>query len=339
MGNVIKLVKNKYKNEEPIQKLLSLIENDFKKVNQIINEQVISHVDRIPEVSNHIIKLGGKRLRPILTLTTSKMCGYNEDMHINLAAAVELMHTATLLHDDVVDDSDLRRGKSTSHIVWDNKSSILVGDFLLGKAFQLMVETKSIDCLKNLSNASAKIAEGEVMQLIASDNIKTTEDRYMGIIEAKTAELFSTACVVSALITKSNDEEINALTSFGKNLGIAFQLKDDALDYIGNKNSLGKNTGNDFLEGKVTLPVILAYRRGNNKERKFFEDVFNNRIRNKDLLKKAIKIINHYGTIEDTLSKAYQHGRVAKDALAIFPKTEFKDALMKLVDFSIIRTH
>ena len=339
MGNVIKLVKNKYKNEEPIQKLLSLIENDFKKVNQIINEQVISHVDRIPEVSNHIIKLGGKRLRPILTLTTSKMCGYNEDMHINLAAAVELMHTATLLHDDVVDDSDLRRGKSTSHIVWDNKSSILVGDFLLGKAFQLMVETKSIDCLKNLSNASAKIAEGEVMQLIASDNIKTTEDRYMGIIEAKTAELFSTACVVSALITKSKDEEINALTSFGKNLGIAFQLKDDALDYIGNKNSLGKNTGNDFLEGKVTLPVILAYRRGNNKERKFFEDIFNNRIRNKDLLKKAIKIINHYGTIEDTLSKAYQHGRVAKDALAIFPKTEFKDALMKLVDFSIIRTH
>ena len=339
MGNVIKLVKNKYKNEEPIQKLLSLIENDFKKVNQIINEQVISHVDRIPEVSNHIIKLGGKRLRPILTLTTSKMCGYNEDMHINLAAAVELMHTATLLHDDVVDDSNLRRGKSTSHVVWDNKSSILVGDFLLGKAFQLMVETKSIDCLKNLSNASAKIAEGEVMQLIASDNIKTTEDRYMGIIEAKTAELFSTACVVSALITKSKDEEINALTSFGKNLGIAFQLKDDALDYIGNKNSLGKNTGNDFLEGKVTLPVILAYRRGNNKERKFFEDIFNNRIRNKDLLKKAIKIINHYGTIEDTLSKAYQHGRVAKDALAIFPNTEFKDALMKLVDFSIIRTH
>ena len=339
MGNVIKLVKNKYKNEEPIQKLLSLIENDFKKVNQIINEQVISHVDRIPEVSNHIIKLGGKRLRPILTLTTSKMCGYNEDMHINLAAAVELMHTATLLHDDVVDDSDLRRGKSTSHIVWDNKSSILVGDFLLGKAFQLMVETKSIECLKNLSNASAKIAEGEVMQLIASDNIKTTEDRYMGIIEAKTAELFSTACVVSALITKSKDEETNALTSFGKNLGIAFQLKDDALDYIGNKNSLGKNTGNDFLEGKVTLPVILAYRRGNNKERKFFEDIFNNRIRNKDLLKKAIKIINHYGTIEDTLSKAYQHGRVAKDALAIFPNTEFKDALMKLVDFSIIRTH
>ena len=339
MGNVIKLVKNKYKNEEPIQKLLSLIENDFKKVNQIIDEQVISHVDRIPEVSNHIIKLGGKRLRPILTLTTSKMCGYNEDMHINLAAAVELMHTATLLHDDVVDDSDLRRGKSTSHIVWDNKSSILVGDFLLGKAFQLMVETKSIDCLKNLSNASAKIAEGEVMQLIASDNIKTTEDRYMGIIEAKTAELFSTACVVSALITKSKDEEINALTSFGKNLGIAFQLKDDALDYIGNKNSLGKNTGNDFLEGKVTLPVILAYRRGNNKERKFFEDIFNNRIRNNDLLKKAIKIINHYGTIEDTLSKAYQHGRVAKDALAIFPNTEFKDALMKLVDFSIIRTH
>ena len=339
MGNVIKLVKNKYKNEEPVQKLLSLIEDDFIKVNQIINEQVISHVDRIPEVSNHIIKLGGKRLRPILTLTTSKMCGYKEDMHINLAAAVELMHTATLLHDDVVDDSDLRRGKSASHIVWDNKSSILVGDFLLGKAFQLMVETKSIDCLKNLSNASAKIAEGEVMQLIASDNIKTTEDRYMGIIEAKTAELFSTACVVSALITKSNDEEINALTSFGKNLGIAFQLKDDALDYIGNKNSLGKNIGNDFLEGKVTLPVILAYRRGNNEERKFFENAFNNRIRNKDLLKKAIKIINHYDTIEDTLSKAYQHGRVAKDALAIFPNTEFKDALMKLVDFSIIRAH
>ena len=339
MGNVIKLVKNKYKDEEPIQKLLSLIENDFVRVNNLINEQVISQVDRIPDVSNHIIELGGKRLRPILTLTTSKICQYKGDMHIKLAAAVELMHTATLLHDDVVDDSDFRRGKSASHIVWDNKSSILVGDFLLGKAFQLMVETKSLECLKNLSNASAKIAEGEVTQLIASDNIKTTEDQYMHIIEAKTAELFSTACVVSALIAESKEEEINALISFGKNLGIAFQLKDDALDYSGDEKILGKNIGDDFFEGKVTLPIILAYRRGNVSEREFLENSFNNKIRNKDLLKKAIKIINQYNTINDTLSKAKQHGRVAKDALAIFPETEFKAALMKLVDFSIIRSH
>ena len=339
MGNVIKLVKNKYKDEEPIQRLLSLIEDDFIKVNELINDQVISHVDRIPDVSNHIIELGGKRLRPILTLTTSKICGYNGNYHINLAAAVELMHTATLLHDDVVDDSDIRRGKSASHIIWDNKSSILVGDFLLGKAFQLMVETKSLECLKNLSNASAKIAEGEVMQLIASDNIKTTEDQYMNIIEAKTAELFSTACVVGALISQSNEEEINALISFGKNLGIAFQLKDDALDYDGDKETLGKNIGEDFLEGKVTLPIILAYRRGNNSEREFLENSFNNKIRNKELLKNAIKVIKQYNTIDDTLSKAHQHGRIAKDALAIFPETEFKEALMKLVDFSIIRSN
>ena len=339
MGNVIKLVRNKYKNDEPIQELLDLIDKDFVKVDELINKQVISEIDRIPDISNHIINLGGKRLRPILTLTTAKICNYRGSMHIKLAAAVELMHTATLLHDDVVDKSDIRRGKSASHKIWDNKSSILVGDFLLGKAFQLMVETKSLECLKNLSNASAKIAEGEVMQLIASDNIKTTEDQYMKIIESKTAELFSTACVVGALISKSKREEIDALISFGKNLGIAFQLKDDALDYYGKKNILGKNIGDDFLEGKVTLPIILAYRRGNNSEREFLKNSFDNKIRNKDLLKKAIEIIDTHNTIEDTLEKAYHHGRIAKDALGIFPNTKFKDSLMRLVDFSIIRTH
>ena len=339
MGNVIKLVKNKYKNDEPIQELLDLIDEDFVKVDELINKQVISEIDRIPDISNHIINLGGKRLRPILTLTTAKICNYRGSMHIKLAAAVELMHTATLLHDDVVDESDIRRGKSASHKIWDNKSSILVGDFLLGKAFQLMVETKSLECLKNLSNASARIAEGEVMQLIASDNIKTTEDQYMKIIESKTAELFSTACVVGALISKSKREEIDALISFGKNLGIAFQLKDDALDYYGEKNILGKNIGDDFLEGKVTLPIILAYRRGNNSEREFLKNSFDNKIRNKDLLKKAIEIIDTHNTIEDTLEKAYHHGRIAKDALGIFPNTKFKDSLMRLVDFSIIRAH
>ena len=339
MGNVIKLVRNKYKNDEPIKELLDLIDKDFIKVDELINEQVISEIDRIPDISNHIINLGGKRLRPILTLTTAKICNYRGSMHIKLAAAVELMHTATLLHDDVVDESDIRRGKSASHKIWDNKSSILVGDFLLGKAFQLMVETKSLECLKNLSNASARIAEGVVMQLIASDNIKTTEDQYMKIIESKTAELFSTACVVGALISKSKREEIDALISFGKNLGIAFQLKDDALDYYGEKNILGKNIGDDFLEGKVTLPIILAYRRGNNSEREFLKNSFDNKIRNKDLLKKAIEIIDTHKTIEDTLEKAYHHGRIAKDALGIFPNTKFKDSLMRLVDFSIIRAH
>ena len=339
MGNVIKLVRNKYKNDEPIKELLDLIDKDFIKVDELINKQVISEIDRIPDISNHIINLGGKRLRPILTLTTAKICNYRGSMHIKLAAAVELMHTATLLHDDVVDESDIRRGKSASHKIWDNKSSILVGDFLLGKAFQLMVETKSLECLKNLSNASARIAEGEVMQLIASDNIKTTEDQYMKIIESKTAELFSTACVVGALISKSKREEIDALISFGKNLGIAFQLKDDALDYYGEKNILGKNIGDDFLEGKVTLPIILAYRRGNNSEREFLKNSFDNKIRNKDLLKKAIEIIDTHNTIEDTLEKAHHHGRIAKDALGIFPNTKFKDSLMRLVDFSIIRAH
>ena len=182
MGNVIKLVKRKYKDDEPIQNLLSLLGKDFVEVENLIKQQIISEVDRIPNLANHIIKLGGKRLRPILTLTCSRICGYTGNKHINLAAAVELMHTATLLHDDVVDESNLRRGKTASHILWDNKSSILVGDFLLGKSFQLMVESRSLKSLKNLSDASAKIAEGEIMQLISSENIKTTEDQYMKII-------------------------------------------------------------------------------------------------------------------------------------------------------------
>ncbi|MEE2667252.1 MAG: polyprenyl synthetase family protein [Pseudomonadota bacterium] len=339
MGNVIKLVKRKYKDDEPIQNLLSLIENDFVKVENLIKQQIISEVDRIPNLANYIIQLGGKRLRPILTLTCSKMCGYTGDKHINLAAAVELMHTATLLHDDVVDESNLRRGKTASHILWDNKTSILVGDFLLGKAFQLMVESRSLESLRNLSDASAKIAEGEVMQLISSENIKTTEDQYMEIIEAKTASLFSTSCVVGGLISNSKEEEIEALLSFGKNIGITFQLKDDALDYFGKKEELGKNPGDDFFEGKVTLPIILAYRRGNKDEKEFLKNTFEEKIRNKNALKKTTGIIRKYKTIEDTLERANHHGKIAKDALEIFPDDPFKDALMKLVDFSIVRSN
>ena len=221
-----------------------------------------SHVELIPEIASHLINSGGKRIRPMLTLAAARMCGYAGEHHLKLATAVEFMHTATLLHDDVVDESDLRRGKQAARVIWGNQASVLVGDYLLGQAFKMMVETGSLEALRILSNAACVIAEGEVLQLSVSQDTSTTEDAYMQVIVAKTAALFSAAAEVGAVVANRPHSEQAALESYGRNLGIAFQLIDDALDYSGSTEKLGKGVGDDFRERKITLPVVLSYRRG-----------------------------------------------------------------------------
>ncbi len=253
-----------------LQPLLEIVAEDMNAVNRIILDKAVSDVELIPTLAHHLIDSGGKRLRPMLTIAAAKLCGYQGEGHVRLAAAVEFMHTATLLHDDVVDESDYRRGKEAARRVWGNQASVLVGDFLLGQAFRMMVEVGSLGALKILSGAAAIIAEGEVMQLAAAKNTATTEDEYLAIINAKTAALFSAATEVGAAIANRPAEEQAALKSYGRNLGIAFQLVDDALDYSGDSARLGKAIGDDFREGKITLPVILCFRRGGDAERAFW---------------------------------------------------------------------
>src|SRR6056300_1004399 len=257
--------------------------------------------------------------------------------HIKLAAAVELLHTATLLHDDVVDESIYRRGEKTSHTLWDNKSSILVGDFLLGKAFQLMVETNSIECLSILSKAAAIIAEGEVLQLVETNNISIKETNYIKIIESKTAALFSSACEVGGVVSGANKSQKKKLFNFGKNLGTAFQLTDDALDYEGSSSKMGKSNGDDFYDGKITLPVILALKNADKQEKDFWEKTFNKKVRNKTDLRIAKKIIKDKNTISQTLKLANEYGEKAKYIMKDFESNPIRNALIDLVDFSLIR--
>ena len=254
-----------------IDQLVALVAADMERVNATILSRTGSEVTMIPEVANHLISSGGKRLRPMLTLAMAHLAGYSGDGHIKLAASVEFMHTATLLHDDVVDESELRRGKLSARMLWGNEASVLVGDFLLGhRLFRMMVEVGSLRALDILSSAAATIAEGEVMQLAAAKNTATTEDEYLAVIRGKTAELFAAACEVGPVIANRPKAEQTACRSVGMNLGIAFQLVDDVLDYGGKAAKLGKNVGDDFREGKITLPVVLAFRRGNDVERAFW---------------------------------------------------------------------
>ncbi len=248
--------------EPEISRLSRLVLSDLERVNKTILERTGSDVTMIPEVANHLISSGGKRLRPMLTLAAAGLCNYSGEGHIKLAASVEFMHTATLLHDDVVDQSDMRRGKLAARMLWGNEASVLVGDFLLGQAFKMMVEVGSLPCLDVLSSAAAIIAEGEVMQLSAAKDTQTTEDAYLAVIRAKTAELFGAACEVGPILANCSKAEIAACRSYGMNLGVAFQLIDDALDYGGTSAKLGKNVGDDFREGKITLPIVLSFRAG-----------------------------------------------------------------------------
>src|SRR3954465_13730203 len=287
-----------------IDRLVDLVTADMDLVNRTILSRTSSDVTMIPEVANHLIGSGGKRLRPVLTLAMARVAGYGGDGHIKLAAAVEFMHTATLLHDDVVDESDMRRGKLAARMLWGNEGSVRGGGFLLGQAFKMMVEVGSLRALEILSNAAAIIAEGEVMQLSAAKNTATTEDEYLCVIRAKTAELFAAACEVGPALGSRPKDEQSACRSFGMNLGIAFQLVDDALDYGGKAAKLGKNFGDDFREGKITLPVVLSFRRGSERERAFWRRTLENGDATDSDLEHAVALMVKHRALEDTVQRA-----------------------------------
>ena len=268
MGVVVDLEEERRK-QPSIDDLTRLVEDDLSQVNTVIMQRMQSPVTMIPQLAGHIVAAGGKRLRPVLTLASAKMCGYGGKRHISLAACVEFIHTATLLHDDVVDESELRRGSSSANAIWGNQASVLVGDFLFSRSFELMVEDGSLDVLRILSNASSVSAEGEVMQLMTANDTETGETAYLAVIQAKTAKLFAAACRIGAVVADRPKVEEDALDTYGLNLGIAFQLIDDVLDYSAKQAELGKTIGDDFREGKITLPTILAFRRGGDEERTF----------------------------------------------------------------------
>jgi octaprenyl-diphosphate synthase len=309
------------------------------RVNELILSKAGSDVEMIPEVANHLVSSGGKRLRPMITLAAAQMYGYAGADHVKLAASVEFMHTATLLHDDVVDESDLRRGRKTARMIWGNQASVLVGDFLLGQAFRMMVDVGSLDALDVLSTAASIIAEGEVMQLAAAKNLETTEDEYLSVIRAKTAALFSAAGEVGPIVAGAGRSARAALRSYGTNLGLAFQLIDDALDYGGNSEDLGKNTGDDFREGKITLPVVLSYRRGTREEQAFWRESLEDGRNDDAALERAMGLMTKYGAIGDTINRARHFGEIARDALAPVEASPQKDALLDVIDFCISRVN
>ena len=330
-------VNNQYKPTPTLNTLLDKTAEDMGRINELILAEAHSSVDMIPKLAKHLIDSGGKRIRPMLTCATSRLCGYEGLDHIPLATSVEFLHTATLLHDDVVDESDMRRGKKAARILWGNQASVLVGDYLLGQSFKIMVGVGSLEALKILSNASAIIAEGEVMQLAATNNPTISEDDYMAVIGSKTAALFVAAAELGAVVSNRPDQERQALKDFGENLGIVFQLVDDALDYHGEASQLGKDVGDDFRDGKITLPVILAYGQGTDEEKQFWQRTLGEgKIEDADL-SHAIALIEKYGTIEETMQRARIFGKKAEDALEIFPNNEWSEALQDVIEFCINR--
>jgi octaprenyl-diphosphate synthase len=319
--------------------LLALTAQDMAAVNALILARMQSPVELIPQLAGHLIAAGGKRLRPMLTVASARLCGYDGTRHHRLAAAVEFIHTATLLHDDVVDESDLRRGLATANAVWGNKPSVLVGDFLFARAFELMVADGSLRVLDILSRASAIITEGEVMQLVTANDVATSEGAYLEVIKSKTAALFAAACRIGAVIAERPRAEEEALDEYGRNLGIVYQLIDDALDYAADQAKLGKTVGDDFREGKITLPTILAYLRGEEEERAFWRRTLEELRQEPQDLDRAIQLMRRHGALEDTISRARHYGAMARDALGVFPDGREKRALTDVVDFCIERGH
>jgi len=319
--------------------MMSLVAHDMNSVNAVILDRMQSDIPLIPELAGHLIAGGGKRMRPMLTLACARLLDYPGTRHHKLAASVEFIHTATLLHDDVVDGSDLRRGRRTANIIWGNPASVLVGDFLFSRSFELMVEDGSLKVLKILSNASAVIAEGEVNQLTAQRQINTSEERYLEIIGAKTAALFAAACRIAAVVAERSEAEELALDAYGRNLGIAFQLVDDAIDYVSDAETMGKDIGDDFRDGKVTLPVILAHARGSDADKKFWRDaMMGHRVSDTDLAH-ALGLLRETGAIDDTLARARHYGQRAIDALGGFCGTQAKAALVEAVEFAVARAY
>jgi octaprenyl-diphosphate synthase len=319
--------------------MIQLVAADLNHVNAVILERMQSEVALIPELAGHLIAGGGKRMRPMLTLACAQLLDYPGIRHHKLAAAVEFIHTATLLHDDVVDGSGLRRGRRTANIIWGNPASVLVGDFLFARAFELMVEDGSLKVLRILSRASSVIAEGEVNQLTAQRQVETSEDKYLAIISAKTAALFAAACRIAAVVAEREEAVEEHLDAYGRHLGIAFQLVDDAIDYASDSATMGKGVGDDFRDGKVTLPVILAYARGSDAERSFWREAMaGGRAAEADLAH-AIGLLQGSGAIGDTLERARHYGQRAIDALGPFPTGRAKAALIEAVEFAIARAY
>ncbi len=319
--------------------MIQLVSADLNHVNSVNLERMQSPVALIPELAGHLIAGGGKRMRPMLTLACARLLDYSGARHHKLAAAVEFIHTATLLHDDVVDGSGLRRGRRTANIIWGNPASVLVGDFLFSRSFELMVEDGSLRVLRILSRASAVIAEGEVDQLTAQRRVETSEDHYLDIIGAKTAALFAAACRIAAVVAERGEEAESALDCYGRNLGIAFQLVDDAIDYASDPETMGKGVGDDFRDGKITLPVILAYARGSEADRRFWQSAMaGNRISDEDLAH-ATRLLERSGALADTIDRARTYGQRAIDALGAFPAGKAKAALVDAVEFAIARAY
>ncbi|MEL0112730.1 MAG: polyprenyl synthetase family protein [Rickettsiales bacterium] len=314
-----------------------IVADDIGRVNRLIVEKMESRAPLIPQLAGHIVAAGGKRLRPMLTLASAKLFNYGGDRHIALATCVEFIHTATLLHDDVVDESMLRRGQESANALWGNEASVLVGDFLFSRAFQLMIADGSLKVLKILSDASAIIAEGEVLQLLTTNDTETSEEAYLEVIRSKTATLFAAAARIGAVVAERPKAEEAALESYGMNLGIAFQLVDDALDYSADQAALGKTVGDDFREGKISLPVVLAWRRGNDEERAFWRRTLEKLNQKDGDLAHAITLMERHKALHDTIERARHYGAIARDALGIFPDGEVKSAMIEAIDFSIER--
>ncbi len=320
-----------------LEPLTAFAKDDLARVNRLIVTHMQSPVALIPQLAGHIVAAGGKRLRPMLTLASARLCGYQGDRHIGLAACVEFIHTATLLHDDVVDESKLRRGLDTANALFGNKASVLVGDFLFSRSFQLMVADGSIPVLKVLSDAAATIAEGEVLQLLTSNNTATTEADYLDVVTGKTAALFAAACEVGALVAERPEAECRALSEFGMSFGIAFQLIDDLLDYTADEDVLGKSIGDDFRDGKITLPIVLAFERGDESERAFWRRCLEDMEQNSGDLEHAVALMKKHRALEDTRARAQQHGETALERLSAFPDNAAKDALSETLIFNLER--
>ncbi len=317
----------------------ALVDHDMQQVNRLIVTRLDSPVHLIPQLAGHLVSAGGKRVRPVLTLLAAQLCGYRGDRHVVLAAAVEFIHTATLLHDDVVDASGLRRGLATANTIWGNKPSVLVGDFLFSRAFQLMVEDGSLPVLAILSNASAVIAEGEVAQLMTANDTQTNEATYLDVIVAKTATLFAAAAQIGAVVADRPAAEVEALRRYGENIGIAFQLVDDILDYSAREVVLGKSWGDDFRDGKITLPVVLAFERGNAEERRFWRRTLERGEQREGDLTRAIELMERHGALADSLARAADYADVARGTLDLFPTSPAKSTMLDLVDFCIERAY
>ncbi len=322
---------------KPHERLAAAIAPEMESVGRVIRERMSSeHAPRIPEVTTHLVEAGGKRLRPMLTIAAAKMCGYTGQSHIDLAATVEFIHTATLLHDDVVDESSQRRGRPTANLLWDNTSSVLVGDYLFARSFQLMVRTGNLRVLDILSNAAATIAEGEVLQLTAARNLETTEETYLKVVRGKTAALFSAATQVGGVIADRPEDEVQALFDYGDALGISFQIVDDLLDY-GGTDATGKSIGDDFREGKLTLPVIRAIALGDAEEHAFWDrTIARNKVSGDDL-QTALDLLTKHGTLEATRKDALDWAARAKAALDILPDHEIKGMLADIADYVVAR--